>query len=72
MILNGRLSSEKGDAEVGSVYYDVDGICNIFDGSEWKKLFAWSGEKSRERKSRIESFFPLDIRKNIEKNNNFQ
>lgn len=72
MMLNGRLSAEKGDAKVGSVYYDVDGICNIFDGSEWVKLFAWSGEKSRDRKSRIESFFPLDIRKKDQKNNNFQ
>ena len=68
---NDWMVAKKDEAPTGSVYYDSDGICNIFDGSEWVKLFAWSGDKSRDRKARIESFFPLDIRKKDHKNNNF-
>ncbi len=61
----------KQESVAGSVYYDQDGICNIFDGCGWVKLFAWSGDKSMNRKARIESFFPLDIRKKDHKDNNF-
>ncbi len=53
----------KEEAVTGSVYYDQDGICNIFDGSGWVKLFAWSGGKNKERIARIEGIFSENIRK---------
>ena len=53
----------KKEAVTGSVYYDSDGICNIFDGSEWVKLFAWTGSKNKGRLSSIEGIFSLNIRK---------
>lgn len=51
------------EAVTGSVYYDSEGICNIFDGNGWVKLFAWSGEKNKSRISSIEGIFSLNIRK---------
>lgn len=54
----------KEEAVTGSVYYDSDGICNIFDGKDWIKLFAWSGQnRGKSRVSRIDSIFG-NIRKN--------
>lgn len=55
----------KEEAVTGSVYYDSEGICNIFDGNGWVKLFAWSGEKNKSRISSIEGIFSLNIRKKI-------
>lgn len=63
MIQKTWMVSGKEDASTGSVYYDNDGICNIFDGKEWVKLFAWSGEKNKSRISSIEGIFELNIRK---------
>ena len=53
------------EAVTGSVYYDSEGICNIFDGNGWVKLFAWGGEKNKSRISSIEGIFSLNIRKKI-------
>jgi len=64
MIMKTWMVSGKDEAVTGSVYYDSDGICNIFDGSEWVKLFAWTGEKNKKRVSSIEGIFSLNIRKN--------
>jgi len=57
------MAGEKVPATTGSVYYDSDGICNIFDGKEWVKLFAWTGGKSKRRISMIEGIFSINIRK---------
>jgi len=55
---------KKEEAVTGTVYYDGDGICNIFNGKEWIKLFAWSGQsRGKARVSSIESIF-----RNISKN----
>jgi len=63
MTMKTWMVAGKDEAVTGSVYYDNDGICNIFDGNGWVKLFAWTGEKNKKRASSIEGIFSLNIRK---------
>jgi hypothetical protein len=53
------------NSSIGDIFYDSDGICNMFDGKEWKKLYAYVS-KNIERMSSIESIFSHNIIKNIQ------